>query len=764
MATKALEGLGKLEDQLTCPICLDHFDNPKILPCFHSFCMGCLECIKTHNGPEGLREIRCPTCRLPCSVPDKGLTMLPASFVINNLIEVYSLMKKVSGGSHASCDNCGDHVADRYCKQCAKFFCLQCLHHHNNWKPNTNHETITLEEVASTAYQLPTARPEITEQCADHNKPLEIFCETCQELICHNCTVKKHRNHDYDVASDVYSKHRNDIIESSLQPLNSEVDRIAQAMKLLETQRDDVTDQAKKTKEEIQRKIQTRLEEMSEKLKEEVDTALKYTVSMLDGQIKDAKASLGRMTECRDHVEQCVRVGTPRQVLTTKAQMIERAKNILKEVKDKTFEPLEEADIKLIQGDVMDTFDANIGRVASGNHNSPLKSSLPSNQSKQSSFPLVSDQPINNSAPTHSPMIGHDSVVTVSLKFPDGSPVPSSLIECTSTVSGNSGRPIPCPLVDGSRLGLYNIVFTPLAKGNHQLQFRVNIPVSVATEITTAPICPPNAKLNGPSGIAFTDQGLVVVCESYGSSIKVIDNQGGVVKSFSSKGTKRGELQRPQGLVVTARGTVLVADWYNHRIQEFTLEGVCKACIGTKGNDKLQFCYPVGMAVSKKTGQIFVAELGNSRIQVLNSNLTFSHMFGSKGKEQWQFQELHDVAIDPDGLFVYATDRLSNCVKKFSTDGNFVASFNTEDSEEGEMFKPSGITVANDLLFVNNEDRYITVLTTTGEHFGFIDKSAKEVITNSGFLQGIACKADTKSLYFYCVFDKAVKFCHYVDN
>ena len=730
MATKALEGLGKLEDQLTCPICLDHFSNPKILPCFHSFCMGCLEGIKTHNGPQGTREIFCPTCRLPCPILDKGL---PASFVINNLIEVYGLMKKVSGDSRASCDNCGDQVADRYCKQCAKFFCQQCLHHHNNWKPNANHDTITLEEVASTAYQLPTARPEITEQCVDHNKPLEIFCETCQELICHNCTVKKHRDHDYDVASDVYCKNRDDIIESSLKPLNSEVDRIIQAMKLLETQRVDVTDQAKKTREEIQRKIQNRLEEMSKKLKEEVATGLKYTVSMLDDQIKEAKGSLDRMTECRDHVEQCVKVGTPRQILTTKAQMIERAKKILEEVKDKTFERLEEADIKLIQEDVMDTFDTNIGRVISGNHNSIPRPSLPSNNlSKRSSFPLVSDQPINNSVPTHSPVIGQDSVITVSLTFPDGSPVPSSLIECTSTTSSNNGRPIPCPLVDGSRLGLYNIVFTPFAKGNHQLQFKVNIPISVATEINTAPICPPNGKLNGPSGIAFTDQGLVVVCESYGSCIKVLDNQGGVVKSFSTKGTKRGELQRPQGIVVMARGTVLVADWYNHRIQEFTLEGVCKACIGTKGNGKLQFCYPVGMAVSKKTGQIFVAELGNSRIQVLNSNLTFSHMFGSKGKEQWQFQELHDVAIDPDG-FVYTTDRLSNSVKKFSTDGNFVASFNTEDAEEGEMLKPSGITVANDLLFINNEDRYITVLTTTGEHFGFIDKSPKEMITNSGF-------------------------------
>ena len=41
--TASSEALRKLEEQLTCPICLEQFTNPKILPCFHSFCLHCLE-------------------------------------------------------------------------------------------------------------------------------------------------------------------------------------------------------------------------------------------------------------------------------------------------------------------------------------------------------------------------------------------------------------------------------------------------------------------------------------------------------------------------------------------------------------------------------------------------------------------------------------------------------------------------------------------------------------------------------------------------
>ena len=34
-------------------------------------------------------------------------------------------------------------------------------------------------------------------------KKLVLFCLTCNESICKNCTIKLHRNHDYDLLKDV---------------------------------------------------------------------------------------------------------------------------------------------------------------------------------------------------------------------------------------------------------------------------------------------------------------------------------------------------------------------------------------------------------------------------------------------------------------------------------------------------------------------------------------------------------------------------------
>ena len=41
--TVAKQALKKLEDQLTCAICLDAFKDPKLLQCFHVYCKDCLQ-------------------------------------------------------------------------------------------------------------------------------------------------------------------------------------------------------------------------------------------------------------------------------------------------------------------------------------------------------------------------------------------------------------------------------------------------------------------------------------------------------------------------------------------------------------------------------------------------------------------------------------------------------------------------------------------------------------------------------------------------
>ena len=54
------ESLQKLDDELTCPVCTDHFKEPKVLPCLHYYCKTCIaDLIKRAKG----RPFNCPECR-----------------------------------------------------------------------------------------------------------------------------------------------------------------------------------------------------------------------------------------------------------------------------------------------------------------------------------------------------------------------------------------------------------------------------------------------------------------------------------------------------------------------------------------------------------------------------------------------------------------------------------------------------------------------------------------------------------------------------
>ena len=735
MATPSLsssEVIHKLEEQLTCPICLEQYTNPKFLPCFHSFCSKCLGSVPLERPQQGNYNLPCPTCRSPCQLPQQGVQAFPSSFTINNLTEVYNLMKKVSGNRHASCDNCNSSEADRYCKQCAKFLCQPCLAQHDKWI--TDHQTLDLDEVVNTAYQLPQVKQEATSNCADHGKLLEIYCEKCELVICQLCTVKKHKDHEYDVVCDAFAKHKL-TIESSLQPLQQQIHRLAEALATLIKRREEIADQGEKVKNEIHLEI-TQIKQLLDQTKiqlvKEVDVALKYKLDVTIHQTREAEGLLHQLTECNDHVQQSLKVGTPHQILKTKSQMIKRTENLIATSKEQTFDLFVQADIEFVKQGTLDDTIQNIGKIS---HATSFPSSVTSSHQ-------------------HIPLVGQQSTISVCLSLQDGrpAPVPSSLIKLQ--LSPPDGKEsIQCSIKESSQpAGQYNVVFTPNTRGVHQLHVTIldsalpgspmSIPVCIPVKMRDTPVKTIGTGLNKPTGIAVTDDGQVIVCERDCHCVTVIDSKGGrKVRLFGSHGSGRGQLSNPKDVAITSKGTLLVTDWSNHRIQVFTMDGECKSCVGSEGNGPLQFNSPSGIAINKTTGQVYVADFGNHRVQVLNADLTFSHMFGSYGSGQGQFKYLCGVAIDSQGL-VYVADSNNHRIQQFTPEGKHLSSFGTKGSAPGQLTFPRDITVDdNDLLYIceGRPNDHVSVFTTTGEFVhclgqGTLGNPHRSVIDMFGYL------------------------------
>ena len=72
--------------------------------------------------------------------------------------------------------------------------------------------------------------------CSKHpTKELDLYCETCEELVCRDCIVCIHRDHQYDLVTDAFQKHK-DVLVGSLQPVEQQLDAVTKSLEHLDTQ------------------------------------------------------------------------------------------------------------------------------------------------------------------------------------------------------------------------------------------------------------------------------------------------------------------------------------------------------------------------------------------------------------------------------------------------------------------------------------------------------------------------------------------------
>ena len=205
-APTASEALKNLEQQLTCPVCLDRYTQPRALPCLHSFCHNCLAHFPV-QVQGGKHFMTCPMCRQTTQQPDKGVSGFQSAFHINNLLELHQVLEKVSGSQQNNCVNCHKELAAGYCKQCSKFLCQNCVDRHNGWADFSSHQILGVEDVVTTASKLTTfpsrsSPPWSVAAMASHWRCTVTHATSSSAQLC--TTAKAHRNHEYEPLTDAF--------------------------------------------------------------------------------------------------------------------------------------------------------------------------------------------------------------------------------------------------------------------------------------------------------------------------------------------------------------------------------------------------------------------------------------------------------------------------------------------------------------------------------------------------------------------------------
>lgn len=198
------------EQELTCSICLDLFDEPVSTPCGHNFCQACI------GGYWASSAVcTCPLCkrqfeerpRLSVNkvfalIANKyklaryGAAGLPAPVGNGNVMtgamttpttdaNNTNPFARASGEEVVWCDVCTGikQPAVSSCLTCTASYCTEHVQPHQTTAFYSKHPLMDPQEALR------------GRTCQIHRRLLEVFCRTCQRCICAICVLEEHRTH-----------------------------------------------------------------------------------------------------------------------------------------------------------------------------------------------------------------------------------------------------------------------------------------------------------------------------------------------------------------------------------------------------------------------------------------------------------------------------------------------------------------------------------------------------------------------------------------
>ena len=643
---------------------------------------------------------------------------LQPAFHIHHLFEIQDAFEKVKEPQKVVCGKCtkDTRTATSYCRDCGEFVCSACVDIHAQWDSFSKHEIVPINEFEKKVKQL-DALKKVTLYCSLHQgKELELYCETCEELICHNCIVKKHKDHQYDLVTDTFERQKGQIV-ASLEPVEGQLGNVRKILKQIDAQ-----SKAAKTKRdtiaaEIQQKtreFQEMLELRKDKLIGQLDESTQQTLKNLAAQKDEMETVQTQLVSCLSFVKESLRTGSQGEVMKMKKGVVKQIKKITDSTKLEKLSPGASPDLSFLVSPEMAQNCRQFGSICKGK--------ISAENSYATGKGLEVAVPREKATAVVHVCDAEERIISAAIES----------LTC-ELISDNNLDKIK-GTVKTIETGKYEIGYQPTGRGRHQLHIKVEgehikgspFPVTVKLPVQQlgTPIMTIDG-LNNPWGVAINQKGEVVVAECGENCVSIFNRRGEKIRSFG-----KGQLKEPYGIAIDDNGDILVADGRNHRIQKISADGRFIAAVGTQGSSPLQFQYPIGIKIHPLSKKIYVVDLSNNRVQILNPDLSYYSSIGSYGSGTGQLVNPWDIAFDSANN-VYVTDSGNNRIQVFTENGRFLRQIGRKRTGKGDLNLPAMITIdSEDEIYVSEQINHrVSVFTAQGNHitsFGSIGSGPQQ--------------------------------------
>uniref|UniRef100_A0A8C1TT80 RING-type E3 ubiquitin transferase n=1 Tax=Cyprinus carpio TaxID=7962 RepID=A0A8C1TT80_CYPCA len=728
---------------LVCSICLDHYHNPKVLPCLHTFCERCLQ---NYIPPQSL-TLSCPVCRQTSILPEKGVAALQNNFFITNLMEVLQRDPECSRPEACS----------------------------------------VLESVSAAAAGKPLS-------CPNHEgKVMEFYCESCETAMCLDCTEGEHREHVTVPLRDVLEQHKA-ALKNQLDAIRNRLPQLTAAIELV----NEISQQLIERKNEAINEISVTFEELERALHQRKAALITDLENICSTKQKVLQAQLSTLLQGKEHIqsscsftEQALNHGSATEVLLVQKQMSERVSALA--CHDFPERPHENAHLECqIETEGLRRSIQNLGvllttgavghtSVATGEG---LRHALVGQHVTATVTTKDKDSELvrTGNAILRTEITGQDGVRATEVEVVDNK---NGTYEVGYTLKSEGEYSFSLMLygqpVRGSPFRLRAIKPSDVPQSPDDVKRRVKSPSGTGGHIRQKAVRRPSSmysttkKKENPiedeliyrvgsrgrekgeftnlQGISASSNGRVIVADSNNQCIQVFTNDGQFKARFGVRGRSPGQLQRPTGVAVDTNGDIIVADYDNRWISIFSPDGKFKNKIGAG-----RLMGPKGVAVDRN-GHIIAVDNKACCVFIFQSNGKLVTKFGARGTSDRQFADKsgakfaleqkfsksgpgfspHFVAVNNKNEIV-VTDFHNHSVKVYSADGEFLFKFGSHGEGNGQFNAPTGVSVDvnGNIIVADWGNSRIQVFDSSGSFLSYINTSADPLYGP----QGLALTSD----------------------